>query len=239
MMMRCCRMCVRPPADAPRSVLATAIVLTIGLGLGAAAAIFTSSEAALVEPLPYAAPDRLVHLWELRQELDDEARHHTRRSSTGVREPRASSASKATIQHPRRGTGDEARMLRGAEVTAGFFRLLGVRLSTGRDFVGDEGDAAGARVAIVSARFVVPLPWSALDQTITVNGIPRVIVGVLPGTSQFALLQTRTCSSLSSSAINAVRTGLTGQFTWCTTAGSCAVAGCPKRPCGCDGGPGT
>jgi len=69
-------------------------------------------------------------------------------------------------------------MLRGAEVTAGFFRLLGVRLSTGRDFVGDEGDAAGARVAIVSARFARAVAaGSALDQTITVNGIPRVIVG--------------------------------------------------------------
>src|SRR5437773_8392385 len=46
--------------------LATAIVLTIGLGLGAAAAIFTTSDAALVEPLPYAEPQRLVHLWEVR-----------------------------------------------------------------------------------------------------------------------------------------------------------------------------
>src|SRR5439155_15413807 len=46
-------------------VLATAIVLTIGLGLGAAAAIFATSKAALVEPLPYAEPQRLVHLWEL------------------------------------------------------------------------------------------------------------------------------------------------------------------------------
>src|SRR2546430_16723607 len=46
--------------------LATAIVLTIGLGLGAAGAIFTASDAALVEPLPYARPERLVHVWALR-----------------------------------------------------------------------------------------------------------------------------------------------------------------------------
>src|SRR5207245_11727544 len=46
--------------------LATAIVLTIGLGLGAAAAIFMPSHPALVEPLPYAEPQRLVHLWEVR-----------------------------------------------------------------------------------------------------------------------------------------------------------------------------
>src|SRR6266446_444349 len=172
-------------------VLATAIVLTIGLGLGAAAAIFTSSEAALVEPLPYAAPDRLVHLWELRAGTDE-------RSPTSyptLLDWRARTTSFVGLEGydpsiPVVGTGDEARMLRGAEVTAGFFRLLGVRLSTGRDFVGDEGDAGGARVAIVSARFARAVAaGSALDQTITVNGVPRVIVGVLPGASQFALLQ--------------------------------------------------
>src|SRR2546430_9354917 len=51
--------------------LATAIVLTIGLGLGAGAAIFTASDGALVEPLPYADPERLVHLWEVRAGTDE------------------------------------------------------------------------------------------------------------------------------------------------------------------------
>jgi hypothetical protein len=55
--------------------LAAGIVLTIGLGLGAAAAIFATSEAALIEPLPYARPDRLAHLWELRAGTDE--RSHT------------------------------------------------------------------------------------------------------------------------------------------------------------------
>ena len=54
-----------------RPALPTAIVLTLGLGLGAAAAIFTASDAALVEPLPYAQPDRLVYLWELRAGTDE------------------------------------------------------------------------------------------------------------------------------------------------------------------------
>src|SRR5881394_3216022 len=117
-------------------VLATAIVLTIGLGLGAATAIFTSSEAALVEPLPYAQPDRLVHLWELRAGTDE-------RSPTSyptLLDWRARAHSFADLEgyDPSNfivGVGDEARMLRGAEVTAGFFRLLGVSISAGRDFL--------------------------------------------------------------------------------------------------------
>src|SRR6266480_1128013 len=197
-------------------VLATAIVLTIGLGLGAAAAIFTSSEAALVEPLPYAAPDRLVHLWELRAGTDE-------RSPTSyptLLDWRARTTSFVGLEGydpsiPVVGTGDEARMLRGAEVTAGFFRLLGVRLSTGRDFVGDEGDAAGARVAIVSARFAraVALGVHSIRRSRS-TGCNASLWGYCRVRHSSRCCKTRTYSSLSSSAINAVRTGLTGQFTW-------------------------
>ena len=171
-------------------LLAFAIVLTIGVGLGAATAIFTTSNAALVEPLPYPAPDRLVHLWEIRAGTDE-------RSPTSyptLVDWRARATTFAGLEgydpgNPIVGTGggDEARMLRGAEVTTGFFRLLGVPMSSGRDFLSD--DATGTGVAIVSARFARSVAGgSALDQTITVNGARRVIVGVLPSTAPFALL---------------------------------------------------
>src|SRR5947207_6845190 len=108
-------------------VLATAIVVTMGLGLGAAAAIFTASDAALVEPLPYAQPDRLVHLWELRAGTDE--RSPTSYPTLLDWRARAHSFADLEGHDPSNfivGVGDEARMLRGAQVTAGFFRLLGV-----------------------------------------------------------------------------------------------------------------
>src|SRR5687768_17195862 len=43
-----------------------AILLTLGLGLGAAAAILSFLAAALLRPLPYERADRLVHVWEQR-----------------------------------------------------------------------------------------------------------------------------------------------------------------------------
>ena len=175
---------------AKRPALATAIVLTIGLGLGAAAAIVTASDAALVEPLPYADPERLVHLWEVRAGtaersptsyptlLDWRARAHSFTDLEGY------DPSNFIV-----GVGDGARMLRGAQVTAGFFRLLGVPISAGRDFLRNEDATTGAAVAIVTERLARSgAGGSALDQAIVVNGTTHTIVGVLPPAFHFALL---------------------------------------------------
>jgi putative ABC transport system permease protein len=182
------RVALRRMRRAP--VLATAIILTIGLGLGAAAAIFATSKAALVEPLPYAEPQRLVHLWELRVGTDE--RSPTSFPTLRDWRSRATSLSGLEGYDPINvtvGLGDGARMLRGAQLTAGFFRLLGVRIPVGRDFLPGE-DESGAGVAIVSDRFASSVPdRSAVDQTITINGTPYVIVGVLPPEFHFSLLQ--------------------------------------------------
>jgi hypothetical protein len=131
--------------------LGVAIILTLGLGLGAAAAVLTMCQAALIDPLPFAKSDRLVHIWEARAGTEE-------RSGTSyatLRDWRARAdtfsglegynGSNVTIA-----IGEDARMLRGAEVTAGFFRLLGVPMATGRDFVQGEDDPPGARVVVVS-----------------------------------------------------------------------------------------
>src|SRR2546423_15082379 len=182
------RVALRRMQRAP--ALATAIVLTIGLGLGAAAAIFTASDAALVEPLPYAEPGRFVHLWEAR--AGTEERSPTSYPTLLDWRARAHSFADLEGYDPSNfivGVGDEARMLRGAQVTAGFFRLLGVRISAGRDFLENEDATTGAGVAIVSERFARSLAGSsALDRTIVVNGTPLVVVGVLPHAFHFALL---------------------------------------------------
>src|SRR6266545_2721035 len=182
------RVALRRMRRAP--VLATAIVLTIGLGLGAAAAIFATSKAALVEPLPYAEPQRLVHLWELRVGTDE--RSPTSFPTLRDWQSRANSLSGLEGYDPINvtvGLGDGARMLRGAQLTAGFFRLLGVRIPVGRDFLPGE-DESGVGVAIVTERFARSVPSrNAVDQTITINGTPYAIVGVLPPEFHFALLQ--------------------------------------------------
>src|SRR6059058_3035430 len=175
---------------AKRPALATAIVLTFGLGLGAAAAIVTASDAALVEPLPYADPERLVHLWEVRAGTDE--RSPTSYPTLLDWRARAHSFTDLEGYDPSNfivSVGDGARMLRGAQVTAGFFRLLGVPISAGRDFLRNEDATTGAAVAIVTERLARSgAGGSALDQAIVVNGTTHTIVGVLPPAFHFALL---------------------------------------------------
>jgi len=182
------RVALRRMRRAP--AIATAIVLTTALGLGAAAAIFTTFKAALVDPLPYAEPDRLVSLGEVRTGTEE-------RSSTSYPtlmdwRSRANSFSGLEGYDPANltvGVGDDARMLRGAQLTSGFFRLLGVEVAAGRDFLPDEDATPASGVVIVSERFARSIGTAALNHVVSVNGSPHVVVGVLPGTFHFALLQ--------------------------------------------------
>jgi hypothetical protein len=170
---------------------AAAIVLTLALGRGGAAAIVTASGSALVRPLPYDDPERLLHLWELR--AGTEERSPTSYPTLLDWRTRSISFSAVEGHDPANftvGVGGDARMLRGAQVTAGFFRLLGVRMSAGRDFVAGEDATVGAGVAVVSEQFARSVASGrALGHTVAVNGTPHVVIGVLPDAFHFALLQ--------------------------------------------------
>ena len=170
--------------------LAIAIVLTIGVGLGAAAAIFAAADAAFMKPLPYARAERLVQLSESR--VGGTEGGATSYPTLEAWRARLRSFSALEGYDPANfivTAGTEPRMLRGAEVTTGFFRLLGVRPPAGRDFAHGDGAESNGDVAIVSARLARPAGTVTLGQSITVNGRPHIVVGVLPASFQFATLQ--------------------------------------------------
>lgn len=159
-----------------------AAVLTFALGCGAATAIFSVVYGVLLRPLPYADPDRLVVLWERNvartrdHNVVSVANFQAWRERSG-----AFDAMAALVPRPvtLSDAGVSERMA-GAEVSAGYFRLLGVAPALGRDFDAEHESGADPRVVILSdglwrRRFGAdptivgsrshltgrPIPWSA------------------------------------------------------------------------------
>ena len=164
-----------------------AATLTFALGIGASAAMFSVVNGVLLEPLPYADPDRLVVLWE-----KDLARGKDRNVVSVPNfeawrdRARSLSATAAAVPLPATITGSAGpERLVGAEVSPGYFGLLGVRPALGREFTRDEELSGGANVVVLSDRF-----WrarygadsSVVGRALVIEGRPHTIIGVMPPT---------------------------------------------------------
>ncbi len=158
-------------------------VLTVALGIGASTALFSVVNGVLLNPLPYPRADRLVTLYEDVPGVNNGSMSYPnfldwqRMSRTF-----ASMAIYRNQDYSLTGGGEPER-LSGFMVSADFFSTLGQTPILGRDFTSAD-DRLGARpVAIVSGGF-----WerrfghstSVLNSTITLNGAPYTVVGVVP-----------------------------------------------------------
>jgi predicted permease len=174
----------------------TVAVLTLTVGIGGTAAVFSAVDTVLLQPLPYQQPGQLVRLYQPdSSRLDDRAwvtpvHFLAYRSRTASFEAAAAmrtySESGADI-----GTGEGARRIRLLPVSAGYFDVVRVHPELGTGFqVEDEhgygsGDPAytGAAKVVLSHRL-----WrehlagdrSAVGRTLSLNGRPFVIAGVMP-----------------------------------------------------------
>lgn len=175
-------------------VLTAAVVTTVALGVGANAAIFTVMQAALLAPLPYERPDRLVHLWETRAAANDrtEASYPNfedwRRSTRTLSHLEGYDPTNVTVAG-----GDASVMIQGGRVTPGFFSMLGVTPALGRTFAPGEDAPNAPPIAVLSDGF-----WrrrfgadrNAIGRAIAINGTAHVVVGVLPAGFHFAPIGT-------------------------------------------------
>ena len=164
-------------------------VLILMLGLASSVSIFAFVDAALIKPLPYQDPSRLVELFESiplgpRFHLSypdylDWKRTNKSFSSLNVFAP------EGFMQKTPAGL----RQADGARVSAGFFRTLGVAPVLGRDFYDGEDAAGPARTALLSYS-----AWqkryggskAVLGQTVVLDGDTYTIIGVLPREFHFA-----------------------------------------------------
>jgi macrolide transport system ATP-binding/permease protein len=171
---------------------AATAVFVLALGIGASTALFAFVDAALVRPLPYRDPARLVSV---NESPADTPQRRTplsyldyvdwKRLGQGLASLDVFTGAGYMLSTP---AGAEA--VPAARVSAGFFRTLGVTPLLGRDFQpGDDAPGAPAIVMLTYGAWQKRFGGRAdvIGRTATLSGVPHVVVGVLPQGFQFAL----------------------------------------------------
>jgi predicted permease len=168
----------------------TVAILTLALGIGANTAIFSVVYAALLRPLPYRQPDRLLTLGEGRRQFaySQQASYPDfldwTRTAKSFESMAGYSGDAFTFV-----SGGEPKNTLAAQVTPNFFSTLGVKPLLGRSFVPAELERDGPHVAILSYSF-----WQSefggdrniVGRAIRLDNHPVTIVGVLPEGFEFA-----------------------------------------------------
>ncbi|HZD31273.1 MAG TPA: ABC transporter permease, partial [Candidatus Angelobacter sp.] len=126
-------------------------VLILGLGVGACTAIFSAVKPILFEPLPYPYAGRIMMIWDNYEGERSDVTFHTYRE---LAERNRSFDAVAVMEAWRPGmTGpDQPERLSGQSVSAGYFHVLGVVPTLGRDFQASDDQFKGPKVAILSDR---------------------------------------------------------------------------------------
>ncbi|HUL71641.1 MAG TPA: ABC transporter permease [Vicinamibacterales bacterium] len=175
------RLAARSLAKAPAFTAAS--IVTLALGLGAATAVWSVVAAVLVRPLPFTQPDRIMWMTEVGRDggsmsiawpdfVDWQARVGEFSDLAGVRPDGMNLV----------GLGEPER-IQGRKVTWNFLRVLGVQPALGRGFAPADDRLGAARVLMLTDGF-----WrerfgadpGILGRTITLDGVPHEIIGVLP-----------------------------------------------------------
>ncbi len=160
------------------------ILLTLALGIGANAAIFSVVDAVLLRQLPFANPDRLVHLWEYSSHTVDGRSEASYPDYLTWRERNRVFSDLGGYQNARFLVGADAPVaVNGTKVTWNFFNVLGVRPIVGRTFVAGEDDVGAPPVIMITSGL-----WERQfgrdpaigGKRVMLDGAPATIVGVLP-----------------------------------------------------------
>jgi len=162
-------------------------VITLALGIGANTAIFSVINGVLLRPLAFHEPDRLFMLW-----TDNPAYqlgfHELPATNADLPEWRATATSFEQLAAFQSNTADisgggDPERIGWVEASANLLPLLGVQPLLGRQFSTEEERPGKDRVAIISYAL-----WQKrfggdpeiLSKTIAINGIPTIVIGVMP-----------------------------------------------------------
>ena len=161
-------------------------IATLAIGIGANAAIFSAVRAVILRPLPFPAPEQLVQIFATSVKAPDRVGGAAsppdftdwRRDSTSFSEIAAINAGAYALT----GVGPAEQVI-GANVTGGFFAVMGVAPLYGRAFQPADDAMGGPDVAVLSHALWTRRFGSdpaAVGRTITIDSDEYRIVGVMP-----------------------------------------------------------
>jgi putative ABC transport system permease protein len=171
-------------------------VLTIALGLGANAAIFSLVDGVLLKSIGYPEPERIVQLWEkppqgLRNGIAAANYLDWVEQSRSFEAMAAQTGGTISYTPGSEGGGaaaNEPRSMRVGYVSAPYFDVFGTKAALGRTFARDEDQRGKEKVTVLSHRLWLNLfgaDPAIVGRNILLNGEPYTVVGVLPGNSEF------------------------------------------------------
>jgi putative ABC transport system permease protein len=158
-------------------------VLTLALGIGANAAIYSFVDGVLLKPLPYPHPEQIVNVWEKPPNHDRNGISTLnfldwKNQNTVFTAMAAQTGGSATL------TGvDVPVQLRGSRVSARYFDIFGIKPLLGRTFAPNEDEPGKEQVVVLSNRI-----WQSrfgadpgiIGRTIHLDNKPYTVIGVLP-----------------------------------------------------------
>jgi putative ABC transport system permease protein len=168
------------------------VMITLALGIGANSTVFSIVDAVMLRPLPYFQPQRLI-------EVQSSHEHTAESSNVSYPDFFDWRSQNRTLDHlvSYHDTGltltgvAEAVHLHGQVVSWDLLPTLGARPELGRGFLPEE-EKRGARVALISHAL-----WtsqfgsdkSAVGSSISLNGEPYTVIGVMPASFRFPVSQ--------------------------------------------------
>jgi predicted permease len=163
---------------------ALVMILTLALSIGANSAIFSVVESVLIRSLPYEQPDRIVRLF-----MSEPMYPRFPLNPFDFRDFRSRSRSFTAMAGFTRddlqlsGGSGQPEQLHGFDITAGYFRVLGLHPELGHEFTERNEVPNSGRQVIISDRL-----WrtrfgadpAILGRKVTLNAMPFTVIGVMP-----------------------------------------------------------
>lgn len=162
--------------------MALLAIVTLALGVGANAAIFTVIENVLLRPLPYAHSDRLVYVGrgtDPGYSATSWLNYSDVRAQSTLLEGVAGYTEDVSVVE----TQDASQAVAAPRVTTNLFSMLGAQPILGRTFTEAEGKSGGASVVLLSEtlwRESFDADSNIVGKTVKIGGQPNTVVGIMP-----------------------------------------------------------